>query len=552
MKTYYYPISSTSLASIFGRACILPASLYRNRLSDIQSKFENFILLTSHFGCIDSDCCLEVILSSDEENSLVDIKKGFYLYESALPISRIKKIFFENLAQSQRTISNINLSTAFIPNAIVDLNNNKFDDANINDVEVPKNIVPLLEKVKQSYEKFNRILGAMALMKTAHEDGCNYSAHYIDLLSKFNTYIESQKAVISDVDTKFHNVFEKHPTFLDNVVDYATLEKEALEKKQFICKSKLTKVIDPSKLENSVYLCYILYDYGVGEEAHRHKIDELVLNNFTGLKQGYQESCALYYGYNRGYASFSNQYRKDGKTEDVKYQLNSLLDYYTIESIYRYTFYNTVSSELDLFNSWVRPMPLRKAKRGEYQILDTIVCDKKKAVLFSEEWWKKYLSSFLQKDEVYFLGYDFSSIIIEKILKPFVSLLKNEISSEYEDAIRIIKDTNEADVLRLKKELNDCKEQLLAIEKNEKKEAFQINNAPSSVQIGWQENACLNEDYVKKVVELCNLKLKDLKDLAKKYGCNVNNQSKKVDLIIYILRAENRQDSMMFNYGKNI
>ena len=57
---------------------------------------------------------------------------------------------------------------------------------------------------------------------------------------------------------------------------------------------------------------------------------------------------------------------------------------------------------------------------------------------------------------------------------------------------------------------------------------------------------------VKKVVELCNLKLKDLKDLAKKYGCNVNNQSKKVDLIIYILRAENRQDSMMFNYEKNI
>jgi len=460
MKTYYYPISSTSLASIFGRACILPASLYKNRLSDIQSKFENFILLTDHFGCMDSDCCLQVVLSSDEEKTLVDIKKGFYLYESALPVSRIKRIYFENVAQSKRTISNINLSTAFIPNALVDSNNNTFDDVNTSGVEVPENIVPLLEIIKKSYEKFNRILGAMALMKTAHEDGCNYSAHYIDLLSKFNSYIASQKTMISDVDTKFHKVFDNHPTFLDHVVDYATLENEALEKKQFISKSKLTKVIDPSNLENSVYLCYVLYDYGVGEEAHRHKIDELILNNFTSLKQGYQESCALYYGYNRGYASFNNQYRKDNKTEDVKYRLNSLLDYYTIESIYRYTFYNMVSSEFDFFNSWVKTMTGRKAKRGEYQILDTIVCDKKKAILFSEEWWKNCLAFFLQKDKVIFLGYDFSSIIIETILKPFASLVKDEISCEYEETIKTIKDTSEAELLHLKKELNKCKEQL--------------------------------------------------------------------------------------------
>lgn len=544
MKSYYYPISSTSLASIFGRACILPASLYRNRLSDIQSKFENFILLTDHFGCMDSDCCLQLVLSSDEEKTLVDIKKGFYLYESALPVSRIKRIYFESVAQSQRTISNINLSTAFIPNALVDSNNNTFDDVNTNGVEVPEIIVPLLEKIEKSYEKFNRILGAMALMKTAHEDGCNYSAHYIDLLSKFNTHIASQKTMISDVDTKFHKVFDNHPTFLDHVVDYATLENEALEKKQFISKSKLTKVIDPSNLENSVYLCYVLYNYGVGEEARRYKIDELILNNFTSLKQGYQESCALYYGYNRGYASFSNQYRKDGKTENVKYQLNSLLDYYTIESIYRYAFYNTISSELDLFNSWVRPIPLKKAKTGEYQILDTIICDKKKAILFSEEWWKNCLACFLPKDKVNFLGYDFSSLIIENILKPFADLVKEEISCEYEETIQAIKDTDDTEILRLKKELNKCKEQLFL---KDKEITVQENTVTSSLQTNNQENTCFNEEeYAKKIIELCNLKSKELKELAKQYGCKVGRQSKTEDLIIYILRAEKRQDSKLF------
>ena len=40
----------------------------------------------------------------------------------------------------------------------------------------------------------------------------------------------------------------------------------------------------------------------------------------------------------------------------------------------------------------------------------------------------------------------------------------------------------------------------------------------------------------------CNIE----KDLAKKSGCKVNKQSKTEDLIIYILRAEKKQDSKLF------
>ena len=387
MKNYYYPISSTSLATIFGQACILPASLYKNRLPDIQNKFENFILLTKNFGCLESDCCLQIILTLEEEKSLVDINDGFYLFESAIPITRIKKIYFENGKQASRTISNITLSTAFIPSHLVDEKNNTFKNVYANIEHVPEDIVSSVNSIKTSYDKYNRILGAMALMKTAHDEGCNFSAHYIDLLSKFNTYIESQKSEIAVIDTKFNRVFENHPAFLDNIVTLETLEREAREYSQTIKKDKLTKVIIPDNLDKSAYVCYVLYDYGVGEESHRHKIDELILNNFTGLKQGYEESCALYYGYNRGYASFNNQYRKDGKTENVKFQLNSLLEYYTIESVYRYCFNKEVSSKIDLFDSWVKVMPSKRAKRGEYLLLDTLVRDKKKAILFSYDWW---------------------------------------------------------------------------------------------------------------------------------------------------------------------
>jgi hypothetical protein len=137
-------------------------------------------------------------------------------------------------------------------------------------------------------------------------------------------------------------------------------------------------VVDPSNLEKSTYLCYVLNNYGVGEESRRNKIDELILNNFSGLKPGYEESCALYYGFNRGYSVFNNQYKKDGKTEIVKFKLESLLDYYIIESVFEYVFNHTTPSEIALFDGWV-PSIHSMAKTGGYVILDTVICDKKKS-----------------------------------------------------------------------------------------------------------------------------------------------------------------------------
>lgn len=526
-KYYYYPISSTSLAAIFGQACILPASLYENRLPDIQNKFENFIFLTKNFGCLESDCCLQIILTLEEEKSLVDINGGFYLFESAIPITRIKKIYFKKRNQAYRTISNITLSTAFIPSDLIDEKDNTFEKTS-DIVHVPEDIVSSVDNIKASYDKYNRILGAMALMKTAHDEGCNFSAHYIDLLSKFNSYIESQKRKIAVIDAKFNRVFETHPAFLDKKVTFEILESEARECSQTISKDKLTKVIIPDNLDKNVYVCYVLYDYGVGEESHRHRIDELILNNFTGLKQGYEESCALYYGYNRGYASFNNQYRKEGKTENVKFQLNSLLDYYTIESIYRYCFNKEVSSKFDLFDSWVKTLPSKKAKKGEYLILDTLVCDKKKAIFLSEEWWKTICSSFLSKDRLSFLGSNFLPVfIVDKILKPFVTLVKNEISREYEEEIQKLKDTNEA----LKKKLS-------YMENEDKKVTIKGNSVTPSLSVNNQTHMFNEEEFMKRCYDLDDMTMKELKAMAKEIGCSVKGKTKKIQLIFEIVRAE--------------
>jgi len=542
MKQYYYPISSTSLATIFGHACILPASLYKNRLPDIQNKFENFVLLTEHFGCSESDCCLQIVLTPEEERSLVDVNGGFYLYESALPISRIKKVFFEKAEQATRTISNIVLSTAFIPKYLVDNKDNLFDRINLDVINIPDNLIPLTDSVSKKYDKYNRALGAMALMRTAHEEGCNFSTHYIDLLSKFNSFIECQKKEVAEIDIKFHRVFDSHPAFLDQTVDFETLENEARDNGQFINKQKITKVIDSSNLEKNVYVCYVLYDYGVGEESHRHKIDELILDNFSSLKKGYEESCALYYGYNRGYAIFNNQYTKDGKTEIVKYQLNSLLDYYTIESVFEYCFKGVVPAKIELFDSWVKALTPPKKKKGEYLILDTIIRDKKKVILFSEEWWKNCFSYFIPKDKVVFMfmGYDASSIIIDRLLKPFAALIKEELSSDYEEAIQRIKETYSDEVNRLKDELKQCRE-----ERNH--DADSPSPTEGEKPGSFEEVSPVDEtEIAKKVIKLCSLKSKELKDLAKSKGCQVSRQSKLEDLVLGILRAEKYHDNTLF------
>ena len=358
--------------------------------------------------------------------------------------------------------------------------------------------------------------------------------------------MECQKKEFADIDTKFHKVFESHPSFLDYTIDFATLENEAKENKQIIKKNKLTNIIDASNLEKKTYICYVLYDYGVGEESRRHKIDELILNNFTSIKQGYQESCALYYGYNRGYASFNNQYRKEGKTEIVKYQLNSLLDYYTIESIFEYSFNNKISSELKLFDSWVTPLPSQRIKNGEYVILDTVVIDKKKAILYSDEWWKKYLPSFITKDKVSFLGYDFSSIIIETLLKPFASFIQNEISNEYEETIQNIKEKNTSEMNILTQELNYYKNRFASLEKKDTNISLP-NNKILPPQVKEQELSTLNRiELVKEVINLCNLKSTELKNIAKSKGCTVTKQSKKEDLVIQILFPERNKDNKLF------
>jgi hypothetical protein len=551
---YYYPISSTSLASIFSQACILPACLYPNRPRDLQSEYEEVILLTDNFGCKEADCCLQVILTNKEKESLISVSNGFFYYEEALPISRVKKIYFTKVEQISRTISNIILSTAFIPNHIIEYGSIKFADISCRNVMPPLDLVSSISKVRKSYDQYNRILGALALMKVAHEDGCNASPHYIDTVSKFNKLIESQKG--TSIDIKFHKVFDNPTTFpfLKETIDSTTLEDEARKNNQTIKKNSITKVVDPSNLEKSTYLCYVLNNYGVADESRRNKIDELILNNFSELKPGYGESCALYYGFNRGYAAFNNQYKKDSKTEIVKFKLESLLDYYIIESVFEYSFDHTTPAEITLFNGWI-PSTTSKVKKGEYVILDTVICDKKKVALFSCEWWENYLHSLQAKTSLIFLGTDFSESIKELILEPFANIIKDEISEEYEDNLALKIERANCDINRLQSEIDkyvqenqELRNELTQIASPKKSaDLIVVGSMNQGCNVGSQMNCEEKEDYAKRIIKLCSLNLKDLTKEAKSKGLSVSKGELKENIILKILAADNSNYDLKFS-----
>ena len=346
MNTYFFPINSSSLAHYFGCACIKAAKYFDNKPQDIQDRFKDFLLLTNKKGTVETDCCLELVFTEEETKYLIDVKNGWFLFGvKPIPITRIKKIYFSNKEQKNVTITNITMSTAFIPDALVGVC--KFDENKTNLIQVPTDCqsVDLTNKINQ----YDRFLGALALMRLAHEPYMNYSPNYISTLSFFNKTIENQLKANEKIqyNNAFQGIFnakgfEKVMPFLGHPIDEEALNKIAKEEKQEIRKDKISKIIDIESINDKTwtYIIAILNTYGVGDESRKKRVDGLIQSNFSSIKDGKQEGVALCYGYNRGYSVFNKSYGNVA----CKYKFESKLDYYTVESVYQYVFNDIISS----------------------------------------------------------------------------------------------------------------------------------------------------------------------------------------------------------------
>lgn len=517
MRTYYFPIKSECLAHYFGCACLKPSKYFTNKPQDIQNSFENFLLLTTSRGCIECNCCLEIVLTEEEEKELIPARVTCYLFESPLPITRVKKIFFTEEQQKNKTLTNIRMGTAFVPDSIVGAVCT-FDNVSVKEAKTPTDCY--VKDHTKEIELYDRILGALVIMRLAREKYMNFSETYIETLAVFNKLIaDTLVKAGKSFNDQYSGLFTQSKSYiyllpyLNKQIDVDDVKQMARNENQIVSQNKITKKIDLDSLNKQTYILAVLASYGVGAESKRDKIDGLILSNFEGIKSA--QLVALCFGYNRGYNVFSSFYgTSESNRIDVKFQLDSQLDYYTIESVYQFVFNKKISENLYYLDLWCNKQHIPSVtKKTDYCVLDTIVIGKKRPKVGSKEWWSS-LSQFYQ-------GIDISSL-----LQTPLSILFNKVA---ERIIQECIEEKETEIAEIKAQYEEKNCSLMELQ-TMKKLSESTTNEDRSDDVS-------REDIIKEVFSYFDKEDKELNAILKRLKIT-SKGLKKHEKIFQILMAK--------------
>jgi len=460
---FYLHINSVNLAHYFGCACIKPSKYFASRSEDFQSSFSDYLLLSSAKRSVNSDCSIELILTKDEANNLIAAKSNddFFFSEVPLPISRVSSVYFETEELKDKISTLINLSTAFIPKNILKTFQNE------KPVEVEEIVLPTTDKspdYSEEIKKYNSLLGGFAIMKLAREPYMNFSDNYFSTLSFFNSVVEEELSKSKKVASIYHDVFigkdsfKSLKPFLEKVISEDDLNSIAKNENQKIKKDVITGLIDFNSLDRATYIIAVLYSFGVGDEGRKSKVDSLILNNFhKNIKTDKSEVIALCYGLNRGYSVFTNKYRNESNEQLVKFELNSKLDYYTIESIYQYAINSAKSNSFQFLDSIIpkEEFKAKKQSKNDYYILDKLVITERIKV-GEPKWWSRFLNFFFQKNQ-------------EELFKPFLISAFQKIKEDLEDEFTTEIENKDSELQLLKSQNSVLTQKLKDAEKKEVK-----------------------------------------------------------------------------------
>lgn len=379
--TYYFPIKSANLAHYFAKGCICPTRYIENRSEDIQNKFNNQLLFSKERFTENTNCSLEIVLNNKEENVEM-ISENFYLFNTPLPISRIKKIIFQSKKQKVNTTFDITSGAAFLPELFeIDSNSKPINYEELEDIQGKTN-----KDWSEKLSIFNRIMGGFSIMSIAGNEFQNYPLNYFNTLANLNLIVKDEiinqsikvninyewAIIENDNFSKLHKAIYRDIKN-DVVESFALNDRIKLEKNNG---KYLLEKIDNSK---ATYLVAVLASYGIGTRMSLDTfISDLVSNKFIEKKK---EGIALIMGINKGYEAFRNKYKTSNFQADIKFKLDSQVDYYTIESIFQYVFNNkTDNHKFEYIDYWCPKLIEADDVKGieSYQVLDKTIFYKKK------------------------------------------------------------------------------------------------------------------------------------------------------------------------------
>ena len=484
MNTYtFLPLDSSILPLHIGRGIIKPSIFSDENIKDIQSRFPNYLLLSNSkwLNCDSkNDCCIEVILTSDEIKALHSYN-DFALLSSCLPISRIKRIYFKDKEQMDKTIFNIEQGDGFIPNIYEYEQSESIKNIDIVTPPIPKKGIDLSKKIVL----FDQILGGFACMRLAgrlsNRYQSNFSEGYFATLGQINESIKlsCEKAKIS-TKSRVAGIFYKNAEMKYEDKFLTILNSPPKSESDFYYdlkkydksepKSELLEAINSTLgiawelLGDDSYLIALalLSRYGTG----KRKSTSDLFNDFIAEKIPFQEkleSLLFIYGFHYGYSQFRKTEKINTTMVPIKFELNSCLDYLTIESIFQYAFNNKINNlKFDYIDEWC-PKYSEKSLHSDIYMLDVPI------IGLPVKDSSNVLSTTIQKIVSFFLDPEkgrFSKKTLfemEKELTAKVDNLMNEVKSVYEENSRYKKQLfeYERDKNLFKKNLADYEKELL-------------------------------------------------------------------------------------------
>jgi hypothetical protein len=383
MTDFYIPISSHSLPHYFGRAVILPAKFYNNKPEDIQNRIDDSILLCESKWVNNCDCSIKVVLTDDEVKQIKKISNDYFECELPIPISRVKKVYFLKREQLDTTLWNINAGAAFFPRDLAELDSDPQLILEAKWGTTPKSSHEKLE-ISRRAKYFDHILGAFAFMRVAGGFSNEYSASYFRTLSFYNKLVEKDyQAAVTKYGLKSNDIYgsilartnptwqkwEKYvyqPFLIDDLKQVASKEGVQLDLK--------IGLVDLDRLKSNP----VLYDFAVLAlygNRNPKSTENLISDMYSGkIPQDKVEEICFLFGLHNGYTNLRSSYKVKGVLKTVKFKLDSLLDYYTIESIYQSVFKsvkeNTAFPYLD---SWVPKGETPQQTDGIFKVLNSVI-----------------------------------------------------------------------------------------------------------------------------------------------------------------------------------
>ena len=329
---------------------------------DIQSKNPDFLVLSDgYFKELDEhQILLELILTDEDKEKLIKVDDIYYM-DFPLPITRIKKIYVQDEDIKKHIIINVdNSEKGFSPERLFDTFSK--DDVKLFEKKDYSELSKTITKSDFIYEitLFNKRLGMFSFMKNtniyySNDTGIisNYSNNYLLTLKDYLSKDKDKSELLNIL--KENNDFKVF-LYTNNQMDKDFIETVYNKIEDMEIKEIFSKVLEPNNilktlpllLEKEAYVYYFICLVYYFRQKDSNKKDNFKQEIKNLIPKEIAETAlailGIYFGYKILRANekieLNDEIYKEifGSLLNIKFKLDSKLDYITIESLYQRSF----------------------------------------------------------------------------------------------------------------------------------------------------------------------------------------------------------------------